>query len=207
MSRRSTLARQVGDKQQEANLLWFQGIQLAELGQRDAAIARAQDAIALFTKLGKPQASWYGAYLQKYRMGLYDTWPAPAAAGVAAGPQAYLGGSLVAGVMAGPPSRRNDDAHIHQRPRPAPHGPVRHQVHGEVRRLGVQDHPARSPAPAAPGLFHLRAPYRHPLQGLRLLHHRQEQAPPGVLPHRQVAGLIAGRRESLRADRSGCREV
>ncbi|MGP0068009.1 MAG: tetratricopeptide repeat protein [Isosphaeraceae bacterium] len=97
-----TLARQVGDKQQEANLLWFQGIQLAELGHRDAAIAKAQDSIALFTKLGKPQASWYGAYLQKYRMGLFDTWPTPATAGVAAGPQAYLGGALVAGVMAGP---------------------------------------------------------------------------------------------------------
>ena len=98
------LTRQVGDKQQEANLLWFQGIQLAELGQRDAAIARAQDAIALFTKLGKPQASWYGAYLQKYRMGLFDTWPTPAPAGmgVAAGAESFLGGSLVAGVMAGP---------------------------------------------------------------------------------------------------------
>jgi tetratricopeptide (TPR) repeat protein len=97
-----TLARRVGDKQQEANLLWFQGIQLAELGQRDTAIARAQDAVTLFTKLGKPQANWYGAYLQKYRMGLFDTWPTPAAAGVAAGPQAYLGGAVVAGVMAGP---------------------------------------------------------------------------------------------------------
>jgi tetratricopeptide (TPR) repeat protein len=96
------LARQVGDKQQEANLLWFQGIQLAELGRRDDAIARSQEAIALFTKLGKPQANWYGAYLQKYRMGLFDTWPTPAAAGVAAGPQAYLGGALVAGVMAAP---------------------------------------------------------------------------------------------------------
>jgi tetratricopeptide (TPR) repeat protein len=97
------LARQVGDRHQEANLLWFQGIQLAELGQRDAAIDTAQKAVTLFTTLGKPQASWYGAYLQKYRMGLYDTWPAPEAAGVAAGPQAFLGGSLVAGVMAGPP--------------------------------------------------------------------------------------------------------
>jgi tetratricopeptide (TPR) repeat protein len=98
------LARQVGDRQQEANVLWYQGIQLAELGQRDAAIATAQEAITLFATLGKPQAGWYGAYLQKYRMGLYDTWPAPENAGVATGPQAFLGGSLMAGVMAGPPS-------------------------------------------------------------------------------------------------------
>ncbi len=98
------LARQVGDRHQEANLLWYQGIQLAELGQRDAAISSAQEAIALFNTLGKPQAGWYGAYLQKYRMGLYDTWPAPESTGVVAGPQAFLGGSLTAGVMAGPPS-------------------------------------------------------------------------------------------------------
>jgi tetratricopeptide (TPR) repeat protein len=98
------LARRVGDQHQQANLLWLQAIQLAELNQRDAAITRAQDAIALFTKLGKPQASWYGAYLQKYRMGLFDTWPtaAPAGVGVAAGAESFLGGSLVAGVMAGP---------------------------------------------------------------------------------------------------------
>ncbi len=94
----------MGDRHQEANLLWYQGIQLAELGRRDDAIARAQDSINLFSQLGKPQAGWYGAYLQKYRMGLFDTWPAPAATGVAMGPQDYLGGSLVAGVMGSPPA-------------------------------------------------------------------------------------------------------
>ncbi len=94
-------ARRVGDPHQEANLLWLQAIQLAELNQRDAAIAKAQESIALFAKLGKPQASWYGAYLQKYRMGLFDTWPSPAVAGVAGGPGTYLGGALAAGVVAG----------------------------------------------------------------------------------------------------------
>jgi tetratricopeptide (TPR) repeat protein len=95
------LARRVGDQHQEANLLWLQGIQLAELGQRDAAIDRAQQSIALYTKLGKPQAGWYGAYLQKYRMGLFDDASTPGALGVTAGPGAYLGGSLVASVVAG----------------------------------------------------------------------------------------------------------
>jgi tetratricopeptide (TPR) repeat protein len=98
------LARKVGDRHQEANLLWLQGIQLAELGQRDAAIATAQNSIALFQALGKPQGGWYGAYLQKYRMGLYDSWPAQESTGVAVGPQAFLGGSLTAGIMAGPPA-------------------------------------------------------------------------------------------------------
>ncbi|HZW34403.1 MAG TPA: tetratricopeptide repeat protein [Isosphaeraceae bacterium] len=99
------MARQVGDRQQEANLLWLQGIQHAELGQREPATAKAQEAIALFAKQGKPQAGWYGAYLQKYRMGLFDTGPEPQSQGVTTGPnaatQAYLGGSLVASVVAG----------------------------------------------------------------------------------------------------------
>jgi tetratricopeptide (TPR) repeat protein len=99
------ITREVGDRQQEANLLWLQGIQHAELGQRELATAKAQDAVSLFAKLGKPQAGWYGAYLQKYRMGLFDTWPNLESQGVAAGPaaetQAYLGGSLVASVVAG----------------------------------------------------------------------------------------------------------
>jgi hypothetical protein len=102
-----SLARQVGDQQQEANLLWLQGIQHAELGQRDLAIDRAQEAITLFGKMGKPQAGWYGAYLQKYRMGLYDTWPGSATSGVTAGPslgpQSYLGGSIVANAVAAQP--------------------------------------------------------------------------------------------------------
>jgi tetratricopeptide (TPR) repeat protein len=98
------LTRLVGDRQQEANLLWLQGIQHAELSQRDVAIAKAQDAVTLFKELGKPQASWYGAYLQKYRMGIYDSWPGSATSGVTVssgmGPQSYLGGSIVATVVA-----------------------------------------------------------------------------------------------------------
>ena len=90
------LTRRVGDRHQEANLLWLQAIQLAELQQRDDAIARGQEAIALFTALGKPQAAAYGVYLQKYRMGLFDGPPLPAPTG----PGDFLGGSLVAGAMA-----------------------------------------------------------------------------------------------------------
>lgn len=94
------LARSVDDKHQEANLLWLEAINLAELDRRDEAIARGQEAIALFGRLGKPQAGWYGAYLQKYRMGLFDNEPMPAAAGVARGPESFLGGSLTAGAIA-----------------------------------------------------------------------------------------------------------
>ncbi len=94
------LTRRVGDRHQEANLLWLQAIQLAELNQRDDAIARGQEAVTLFTTLGKPQAAAYGVYLQKYRMGLFEGPPLPAPTG----PGDFLGGSLVAGAMAAVPA-------------------------------------------------------------------------------------------------------
>jgi hypothetical protein len=52
----------------------------------------------VFKSLGRPQAATYGAYLQKYRMGLVDESPAAGAGERSA--QAYLGGSMVASVMA-----------------------------------------------------------------------------------------------------------
>ncbi len=98
------VTRRVGDRHQEANLLWQQGIQFAELGQRDLAIAKAEEAVTLFKLLGKPQASWYGAYLQKYRMGQLDDQPGDAAGGGGGfSPLSYLGGSIVANVMTQPP--------------------------------------------------------------------------------------------------------
>ncbi len=100
-----TVTRRVGDRHQEGNLLWQQSIQFADLGQRELAIARAEEAVTLFKLLGKPQASWYGAYLQKYRMGLVDE-PQSGAAGGGPGfsPLNYLGGSIVANAMAQPPT-------------------------------------------------------------------------------------------------------
>jgi len=97
------VTRRVGDRHQEANVLWQQGIQFAELGQRDLAIAKADEAVTLFKLLGKPQAGWYGAYLQKYRMGLLDDQPGDAAGGAGFSPQAYLGGSIVANALAQQP--------------------------------------------------------------------------------------------------------
>ena len=137
------LTRQVGDRHQEANLLWYQGIQLAELGRRDDAIARAQDSINLFSQLGKPQAGWYGAYLQKYRMGQFDTWPTPASTGVTCGP-ARLSRRVAGRRRHGrSPCRGIDDTQVHHGPEPPPHGPLRDQGHGPVRRIGVQDDPVR----------------------------------------------------------------
>jgi tetratricopeptide (TPR) repeat protein len=95
------LASLVGDRMQAANLLWYQGIQYAELGQRDLAIAKAEESIALFKEMGRPQAAWYGSHLQKYRMGLYEDAPAEAPAGVSVSPHSYLGGAIVASVMGG----------------------------------------------------------------------------------------------------------
>src|SRR5262249_19349574 len=66
------IARQLGDRQQEANLIWQQGIQHAERGERELAISKSEEAITLLKLMGRPQAGWYGAQLQKYRMGLFD---------------------------------------------------------------------------------------------------------------------------------------
>lgn len=96
------VTRRVGDRHQEGNILWQESIQLAELGQRDRAIAKAEEAVTLFKLLGKPQAGWYGAYLQKYRMGVVDDSP-QAGGGAGASPLAYLGGSIVANAMAQQP--------------------------------------------------------------------------------------------------------
>jgi len=61
------IAREVGDWQHEADLLWYVAIQLATLGQRDDAIARAQAAVDLLARRGKPQATWFAHHLHAYR--------------------------------------------------------------------------------------------------------------------------------------------
>ncbi len=184
------LARQVGDHHQEANLLWLQAIQLAELNQRDAAIARAQESIALFSKLGKPQASWYGAYLQKYRMGLFDTWPSLAAAGVSPGPGAYLGGALVASVVA---SQVPGQGQATPQQTTGP-GLLRMAMSAtksmaQFAGSGFRTTPPEVQRRRIQTCADVRAPHRHALQDLRLLHRRQEPPPARVLPDRQVAGM------------------
>lgn len=62
------MTRAAGDKQQETRLLWTRAIAYADMNRRDEAIACAQESIDLLRKLGKPEASWYGAQLQRYRM-------------------------------------------------------------------------------------------------------------------------------------------
>jgi tetratricopeptide (TPR) repeat protein len=62
------MTRALSDRQQETRILWNQAIALADLNRRDQAIAKAQESIDLLRKLGKPEASWYGAQLQRYRM-------------------------------------------------------------------------------------------------------------------------------------------
>jgi hypothetical protein len=100
------LARELDDRQHQANLLWYQGIQYAEMGQRERAIAKAEESITLLKSLEKPQAAWYGALLQKYRMGLFEELPGAMSPGVSQSysDQAYLGGSIVASIMTGQPS-------------------------------------------------------------------------------------------------------
>jgi Tfp pilus assembly protein PilF len=63
------IARQLCDRQHEADLLWQLSIVHAEAGQHDRAVARAQEAVALFKQVGNPQAHWLESQLQKYQAG------------------------------------------------------------------------------------------------------------------------------------------
>ena len=62
------MTRAAGDKQQETRLLWTRAIAYADMNRRDEAIACAQESVDLLRKLGKPEATWYGAQLQRFRM-------------------------------------------------------------------------------------------------------------------------------------------
>ena len=96
------MTRAMGDRQQETRILWNQAITYADLNQRDQAIARAQESIDLFRKLGRPEASWYGAQLQRYRMdfaGLAGNGPGTSAATVMTG--GPMGGSVMTAAQTG----------------------------------------------------------------------------------------------------------
>ena len=61
------IACKTGDREHEANLLWHIAIQHAELGQRDQAVSRAQQAVFLFHALGKPESRAFSEHLERYR--------------------------------------------------------------------------------------------------------------------------------------------
>jgi hypothetical protein len=84
------LTRALGDHQQEFRLLWNQAIAYADMNQRELALAKAQESVDLLRKLGKPEAAWYGAQLQRYRMDF---------SGLA--PQSAFGAQVMAGGLMG----------------------------------------------------------------------------------------------------------
>ncbi len=67
LSQALALARAVGDWQHEAELLWYLAIQYALLRRPEQAIAQAEATVALFERMGKPQAAWFARHLQAYR--------------------------------------------------------------------------------------------------------------------------------------------
>ena len=62
------VARELGDHKQEADLLWSLSIQHADLGFKEEAIARAQAAVDLMGRIGRPQTGWFADNLKKYRL-------------------------------------------------------------------------------------------------------------------------------------------
>jgi tetratricopeptide (TPR) repeat protein len=63
------LARAVGHRKHQSELLWYLAILYADLGQRERALAAGQEAVDILEKIGAPQASWYAEHLRKYRAG------------------------------------------------------------------------------------------------------------------------------------------
>jgi tetratricopeptide (TPR) repeat protein len=62
-----TLARELDDRHHEADLLWFQAIVQAELGQRDKACVVAQAAIDIHAALRSPHVAWLADHLKRFR--------------------------------------------------------------------------------------------------------------------------------------------
>lgn len=71
-SRALDIARRVGDRQHEADLLWLSAVQNAELGHRIEAIDRAEQAVGLFRSLRNPHAELLADHLGQYRDGNRD---------------------------------------------------------------------------------------------------------------------------------------
>ena len=68
MTEALNLARSLGDRQHEADLLWHLGIRRAEMGQRGEALSYGQAAVDLMQTLGKPQARVFAEHLDQYRL-------------------------------------------------------------------------------------------------------------------------------------------
>ncbi len=94
------LARELGDRQHQADLLWTLSILHAEVGQRDPAVDRGQEAVDLLRSWGKPQAGILAEQLDKYRLGGTGIWPGGAAA--VGNP---FSGSIIASTWAMPASQ------------------------------------------------------------------------------------------------------
>jgi tetratricopeptide (TPR) repeat protein len=89
-----SLARAVGDRQHEAELLWLLAIACAEVGDRPQADAKAQAVIDLLNTMGKPQARVLAEHLEKYRAGASAN---ALAAGSASAPTIFQTEYLVGG--------------------------------------------------------------------------------------------------------------
>ncbi len=85
------LASELGDVRHEADLLWKAGIEHAELGHRDQAIAYAAAAVDRLQRIGNPTVGWYAHHLANYQSGQGFPKLNPAGAG---GADSQFGGSI-----------------------------------------------------------------------------------------------------------------
>ena len=68
------ITREIGDRRGEGNALWNKALALHELGDRAAAIAHAQGALAIFEQIEDPAADMVRKRLAKWRAPAGKKW-------------------------------------------------------------------------------------------------------------------------------------
>ncbi len=115
-------------------------------------------------------------------------------------PAAYLGGSIVASVMAG----QSTDAVRGRHATTSGPGLLRMAMSATKAMAGFVGSGFKTTSPetqtkTTPDLRRLRAPHRRALQDLRLLHQREEPHAPRRLPDRQMAGMSRDRHDRVQS--------
>ena len=157
-----TLARTLGDRQQEADLLWYLALGQAEMGQREQALGYGQAAVDLLEKWGKPQARVFREHLEQYRRGEAEIPLAEASGGIA-------GGLLLPRTVqksTAPPDRKGPSYLRMAVSAASRRSPFRRLRHEDRQRWDA-------PGPHE-ALWQLQLPHRSALPRLRLLHQAKD---------------------------------
>jgi hypothetical protein len=152
------IARTLGDRKHEADLLWHVAIRQAESDQREHASNSAESAIQLLESMGNTEARVYREHLQKYRQ-------SEAASSLHQYAEA-ANGVIVTTMMGNPPSPATASPVNRQ----GPGGGFRRQFAHPLRRLRNEDRFRRNSTRTIAKVRRMPIPHGHALPDLRLFH-------------------------------------